>query len=157
MSKLDRSKDAGKGISPRIHDRKWWLPDRPDPWLEAIETVDRRGDKAALIALLKSGEVPTPEQLKHLADLLERHQLTRWQGQQATPSYDVTKDEQQLHRAVKEVRDLVKRRDKSVAEALGQISKSSGIEENKLTNAYGGRRGSYNRLKERLPAFKSKD
>jgi hypothetical protein len=121
MSKLDRSKDAGKGISPRIHDRKWWLPDRPDPWLEAIETVDRRGDKAALIALLKSGEVPTPEQLKHLADLLERHQLTRWQGQQATPSYDVTKDEQQLHRAVKEVRDLVKRRDKSVAEALGAL------------------------------------
>src|ERR1019366_3769665 len=41
--------NAGKGISPRLVDRAFWLGDGDtsdiDPWVEALEAVDKRGDK----------------------------------------------------------------------------------------------------------------
>lgn len=82
-------RDAGKGHSPDIADRMFWLDDdRPlrDAWFNALGAIDRRGDAEPLVALLRSEYARTHDaRFYYLADLIDRHTLTKKPGKTATP------------------------------------------------------------------------
>jgi hypothetical protein len=145
-------------------DRAFWLDlGRHKYWIEAFETIDKRGDKAPLLELLKSKSDLPRDVRWYLADLLARHQLKKKRGAQATPAYDRTDVEAVLIWAIDDVRGLVKR-GMSVADALEKVVESRGYKINvsdedtigdkflrKLALAYKGNRGSTNRMKKRRP------
>jgi hypothetical protein len=73
-----------------VFDRAIWL-DHLDPqcreWIVAIERIDKKGDKSALVSLLTQTSVPLAFG-PYLADLFERRPLGKKQGRQARPSYE---------------------------------------------------------------------
>lgn len=135
-------------------DRAYWLDIEPvtEPWISALEAIDARGDKAALLGLLVSDRELPHDARVYLADLLERHQFKRKQGHQATPLYGLSRDDQLLYCAVTEMQ-LIRDADKSVRvkDALEEVSKRRNIPPEKLLVAYHGRRGSMRRLNKRRP------
>ena len=74
------------------------------PWIDALRTVDQRGDKALLVELLKFNKSIPREARWHLADLLERYTLKRRRGEQRTPSYDYSETTRRLKWAKESVR-----------------------------------------------------
>ena len=143
---------TGAGVPNDVVDRAFWLGDETahlDPWITALEAIDKRGDKGPLLALLKS-EFDLPREARvYLADLLARHQLKKKGGGQTTPAYDRTEVEIVLSLAIDDVRELVRTRKRRVAEALEQTSRTRGIPPNILESAYKDRRGSTRRMKKR--------
>jgi hypothetical protein len=132
-------------------DRAFWLDlGRHKYWIEAFEAIDKRGDKAPLLELLKSKSDMPRDVRWYLADLLARHQLKKKRGGQATAAYDRTDVDVKKIWAKEDVRALVKS-GVSVADALEQVSKSRGIAPESLALAYAGRDGSTNRMKKRRP------
>jgi hypothetical protein len=69
---------GGRGISPELVDRAFWLPNSDsDEWVTALEALDKRGDKRALLDLLRSGRDLPRDARSYLADLPERYQFKR--------------------------------------------------------------------------------
>jgi hypothetical protein len=100
--------NAGAGTSPHITDSGFWLDDIDEHgiWYAALQAIDDSNDKAPLIALL-SKEQPPQSICRHLADLLERHDLRkrRKRGPQPIPSYDRSYKNVVLELAIMEVRE----------------------------------------------------
>jgi hypothetical protein len=59
-------------------------------WIGALMAIDFHGDKEPLIQLLKKNTEMNAKAAWHLADLLDRYNLTKLQnrGRKRTPSYD---------------------------------------------------------------------
>ncbi len=68
------------------------IGNRERPWIEALEAIDSGGEKRPLVKLLKSNKSIPKAAKWHIADLLERYQLKRHPGKQATPSYERDSD-----------------------------------------------------------------
>jgi hypothetical protein len=151
LARMDEE-DAGRGVSPHLVDRAFWLDDDTsiEPWVTALDAVEKRGDKGPLLDLLRS-EYDLPREARaYLADLLERRQLKKKRGGQSVPAYDRTDTEQRLTLAIEDVRRLRKSR-VSVEAALDQVSKSHGIPLEVLATRYHGSRGSTRRMWKRRP------
>jgi hypothetical protein len=143
IARLER--DAGRGVSTKLEDRAFWLDDidQHPGWYRALVALDKRGDKSALVALLRGeGELP-PSIRRHIADLLERYQLKRRAGKQRTPSYDLTPTEAALALAIAEVRERPAKM--SVTEAVMRSAKHNGVNPDTLAAAYSGKLGSWRR------------
>jgi hypothetical protein len=98
--------DAGKGTSTEITDCAFWLDDidQHADWYNALQAIDRDGDKAPIIRLL-STKAPPASISAHLADLLERYDLVprRTTGPKPTATYDRSERMIDLESAVIEV------------------------------------------------------
>jgi hypothetical protein len=146
--------DAGKGVSTALYDTAFWI-DHDDPgwsWYLAMEDIDKRGNKTALLALLR--QQPEPH-FHHLADLLERYTLKHKPGRRRTPSYDRTAKQALLELAIPKIRAAVGEGIR-VKQAVEQCWKayrvySVSISEEELILAYRGSLGSMNKMKKRQP------
>jgi hypothetical protein len=144
--------DAGKGVSTKLTDNAFWLDDNNMEWYEALEAIDKRGDKTELLTLLRTRDLPCEIGI-HLANLLERYDLTRKNrpGRPPTPSYDLSGPEAMLKLAVNAVRTRVLD-GMPVSKAIAEVASHSsyGITDEKLGNAYDDRRGSTRRMNRRM-------
>src|SRR5437016_5745242 len=88
--------------------RKWLYPsDGSEPWIRALQDIDRHDDKTGLVELLKSKQPMSDKVRWHVADLLERYQLKLMHGGRGgrrTPSYDYSPTEAQLKAALESLR-----------------------------------------------------
>src|SRR5579862_4059471 len=106
---LDIAADQGRGVSPHVVDRAFWLGDdlSVEPWVTALEAIDKTGDKMLLLDLLRS-ECPLPQTARlYLADLLERYDLKAPRHRPRTPAYDYTAVEAALLRGRERVRYFI--------------------------------------------------
>jgi helix-turn-helix, Psq domain len=146
----------GQLFIPVSH-RAYWLNDdqrrRIGPWIDALEQIDKRGDKGPLTALLKGSPVPN-EVGVYLADLLERHELMpvhrRNRHRPGTPLYDLSIADSRLALA-KESVDTYRKNGMSFDDSVAKAAKEYSIPVNSLENYCKGKRGSSNRKKKRLP------
>jgi hypothetical protein len=140
-------KYAGDGVSTAIEDRAFWLDDgygnvEGGEWLRAIARIDESGDKAALIALLKSDEPLPPVARQWIADLLSRYELKRKRrGRPRTPNYDRSDAEALLLLAMQRYRGL-REEGLGQSEAIEQAAQSYSLSPDVVRNAVEGRRGS---------------
>jgi hypothetical protein len=150
---LRNIKMTGAGVSNSVVDRAFWLGEGStahlDPWIKALEAIDKRADKKPLIDMLKSNfELPSDARF-FLADLIERYEFMRPSHRPRTPAYDRTAAEAMLDWAVGRVRDYVEN-GMSVKDALAKAA-SAGVPEPILADRYAGRRASSRRMKKRRP------
>jgi hypothetical protein len=127
-----------------------WLDDNPftGAWVDAIEAIDKRGDKEQLTSLLKSDFKLTPKARLFLADMIDRYQLKPKRGRKPTPAYHRSPVEWRLECAIEDVRAHRGEIDVALRE-IAQRYAEYGITEKKLKNAFEGRRGSTRRMKAR--------
>lgn len=118
-------------------------------WVAAIKDVDQRGDKRALLRLLRDGPEPSRDVLHHIADLIDRHALTRPQGRPRTPSYTSTRVQFMTRLAVNEVRAAVELEKAPVDAAIAQAAKYFGVDSDALEGAYRGKHGGMRRVNRR--------
>lgn len=135
-------------------DRNFWRDDDPalQLFLDALEWLDRTGEKTRLIALLLRTEYQLPHSAQFfLADFLGRYELRRPRGRQKIPAYDKSRTEALILAAIDHFKDLrankIKRTD-----ALTRAASTHGIPEDILDDAIKGKRGGSrrNRPKSRL-------
>jgi hypothetical protein len=101
-------------------------------WRKAIEEAED-GDTSRIIELLDCGEIIPPESQSLLADLLDRHRLTKKRGGQRRPSYERSPEETKLIKAA----FLVRERQSEGAKfetALAEVARNRNIETVKLRN-----------------------
>jgi hypothetical protein len=144
---------SGQLFIPVSH-RAYWLNDdqrqRICPWIDALEQIDKWGDKGPLTALLRGSE-PVPNEVGvYLADLLERHELRRNRHRPRTPLYDWSTADSRLILA-KESVDTYSENGMSFDDSVAMAAKEYSIPHNVLENYCKGKRGSSNRKKKRLP------
>jgi hypothetical protein len=142
---IRKAQPQGRGTSEAMHDIAFEF----DPWMGALEAIDKLGDKKPLIALLNS-ELDLPRKARgHLANLLDRYQLKKKKGGQSTPTYDSSPAEATLALDVEAVNKLIKNGTSS-KDALAQVAERRGPDYLEiLGNAQHGSRGSTNRIKKR--------
>jgi hypothetical protein len=141
-------REKPKQFQDELYDRGFWLDAVTIHWAEAIEAIDKRGDKEPLKKLLKSEFELPPEARRFLADLIDRYQLKLKRGRKATPAYDRTYIEAILELAIDDV--LAHRG--AIDVALKEVAEEwdyEGITEKKLKNAFEKRRGSTRRMEAR--------
>jgi hypothetical protein len=132
-----------------ISARAFWLDDSTVRWwAEAIEAIDKRGDKEPLKSYLRSELELLPEARLFLADMIDRYQLKPKRGRKATPAYDRTGVEAMLEIAIKDVSAHRGEIDVALKEVAQRYS-IYGITEKTLKNAFEERRGSTRRMKAR--------
>jgi hypothetical protein len=142
-------RDAGKGVADRVVDRAFWLTADLDPWVDALEAIDKRGDKKPLLDLLESDYDLPPRARIFLADLIERYQLKLPPHRPRTPAYDMTDADAMLTIALADVRKY-QARGMSVDDAVAAVAKGWSIKhQNMLANFCAGKRGSSRRMKKR--------
>lgn len=110
-----------------------------DPWVNALEDLDDRGDKRQLIALLRSKYPLLDEARDFLANLIERG-VARPPGKPRTPRYRASDAETVLVFARSSVKKLSKQ--VGLDEALTKVAEEIGVSKTVLANSYEGRRGS---------------
>jgi len=118
-------------------------------WVDAIADVDKRGDKTALLRLLRDGPEPSKRALHHLADLLDRHTLVRARGRPRTPSYTSTREQHMIALALNEARAFVEIEKAPVDAAIAQAAKYFGVNSDALESAYRGKHGGMRRVNRR--------
>jgi hypothetical protein len=118
-------------------------------WVAAIKDVDKRGDKTALLRLLRDGPEPSRVALHHIADLIDRHTLARPQGRPRQPSYTSTHEQWMTNYAVAQVRAAVEIEKMPVAEAVDAAARSLGVPAKALESAYRGKTGALRRINRR--------
>jgi hypothetical protein len=128
---------------------------RVDPqiqkWVDAFDAFED-GDKAALVALLKSGHPIPAVIVPHIGDLLERWDMVRPKHRMRIPSYRLTDNELKLHMANCEVDDLMSSGLVSLSDAIKEVAAlyaEFGIKETVLSEYHGKRRGDDRRVKAR--------
>jgi hypothetical protein len=154
----------------------WQRPvsNRNEIWFEALVAIDKRGDKAPLIALLRTEDFPhamhkflvdlmeryrvpflallsalTPDTQNLLADLLEQYPFKRKRGAQPTPLYDLPPAEAVLWPACAAVRALVKA-GMRVSSAVDRIGAEHHIPPDILYASYMDTRGGSHRARAHL-------
>ena len=140
-----------------VSDRAFWLAPYPfrDRWIDALEDIDRRGDKTALLALLRADSTMPREARCFLADLIDRYTLKKKRGRQRVPLYDKSHTEALLEMANEDVDDLMATKVISLRDAADIVRKSYGLWEvvngnDPLLNFRRGSRGSTRRMKKRI-------
>lgn len=124
---------------------RWRGREELHPWILALQDIDVCDDKGPLLALLRSQRELPHDARVCLADLLERHQLKKYRGNQRIPAYRDSPAEETMAVAVECVNDE-HRRGMSLDEALAFVAEEFKIsEEETLRNARDGRRGSARR------------
>jgi hypothetical protein len=103
------------------------------PWIEAIEAIDKLGDNALLLNLLKSDRELPHFARECLADLIERHQLVRLPNRPRTPIYDRTEAELSLLLA-REYYRAYRAKGMSHEAALTQAAKDKSVDVEVLEN-----------------------
>ena len=85
-----------------------WLDDdqrrRIGPWIDALEQIDKWGNKEPLLALLRSEREQPHEVRVYFADLIERYELTSPAHRPRTPAYDLSNAKSHLEMAKENVR-----------------------------------------------------
>jgi hypothetical protein len=112
----EMERHAGEGLSTRLCDIAYWLPDDVDEVLiEALQKVDASQGRntGPLIAALRARN---DYLLALLADLLQRYQLKRKRGRQQTPIYDRTDIHRRLDMAKHDVQVNKKTREQAAAD-----------------------------------------
>jgi hypothetical protein len=145
------ARDAGAGIDmPRWArgERGAAIDDRDFRWLYALNELERHGNKAQLLKLLTSDAEMSPNVRRHLADLIDRHELKRRPGRQPAPSYDLPPEHVAILRGVALVRASVAG-GMSVDDACARHAAEVGVPADTLATAYGGKHGTARRLKRR--------
>jgi hypothetical protein len=130
-------------------DHFWTEDELTQTWIAALEAIDYRGDKEPLIQLLKNTEINATAAW-HLADLLDRYNLTKLRGGQRTPSYDYPPALRKLIQAQKYYKRYVARR-MSKDRAFEQAASTCGVKEEKLRNLVSGKYASARRVQKRKP------
>jgi hypothetical protein len=126
------------------------IPKWPD-WYEALEDIDKRGNKDALVKLLQSDR-EMPRGFRYpLGDLLDRHKLKKKRGRPRLPSYDRSLAEVRVFWAITYARTYVKDDRMKVRDAIAKAAAQFDMSENVVANAYAGRRGSMRRVARREP------
>jgi len=87
-----------------------WLADLvgtdAEPWINAVEAIDQRGDKKELLELLTSERpIPRPARLV-LTDMLARYQLKPRRGRQQIAAYMLTRRDAALRKAHAHYKEL---------------------------------------------------
>jgi hypothetical protein len=143
----------GRSFVPVV-DRAYWLDDdylqRIGPWIDALEQIDRRGEKKPLVALLRSERELPRDAREYLADLFERRDLKNPANRPRQPAYDRSKAESRLALAKGSVRNYQAHGD-SFKDALAKAAEEWSIPEGTLANYCAGRRGSSRIKKQRHP------
>ena len=148
---IRNAEGSGRGLSTAMHDVAFWLDDEFDPWVAALEAIDKHGKKAPLLDLLNSEHDMPREARRHLAHLLDRYQLKKKRGGQSTASYDMSDAEVTLFWDVKVVNKLIDN-GMSTKDALDKVAERRGPDYLEiLGNAQHGSRGSTNRMNKRRP------
>lgn len=145
-------KSEGRGISEAMHDIAFWLGDDTseiDPWVSALEAIDKRRDKEPLIALLKSDRELSHEARAYLADLLDRYQLKKKRGGQSTAAYDRSPADRVLELGDARANDYIERDGMTVERACNKAEKEFGIPDGFLIDFHTGKRGGSARIKKR--------
>ena|SRR5690348_3826687 len=120
------------------------------PWIDAFLAIDAGGDKLPLIELLrKNVEMPWPAPW-HLADLLDRFNLTKRakQGRKTTPSYDNPPALRKLIRAEKFYQRYAR---ENRATAFERAAEKGGVNEEILRAFVAGKYASARRVQKRKP------
>jgi hypothetical protein len=117
-------------------------------WYQALEELDKKGDKRQLVSLLRSGR-PSDVISFHIADLLERHELGKKRGRPRVPSYDMSDAERNVLRMREQVRELIKGGMKA-GDAIAKVAQENKKSAHTVANAHG-RRGSTRRVRQRMP------
>jgi hypothetical protein len=142
-----------------VADRAFWIdPERrkrSGSWINAIERIDKFGDKGPLLALLKSDvELPDDVRCIYLPDLIARG-VPRPAPKPPTPAYDLTEREERLILASNYVRAYQKGVDRlSFADAVTRAAKEWSADRMALESFCRKTGGSYRSLKARLAALK---
>jgi hypothetical protein len=118
-------------------------------WYQALEELDKKGNKRQLVSLLRSGR-PSDVVSFHIADLLERYELRKKRGRPRVPSYDMSDAERNGLRMREQVRDLIKGGMKA-GNAIAKVAQENTKSAHTVANAHGGRRGSTRRVRQRMP------
>jgi hypothetical protein len=120
------------GDGPTFYDCAHWLPDGISAnWINAIEAIDKRGDKNPLVALLRA-EPPSPIICGYLADLIDRQVGKRRKGPKKA-AYDPPMASS-LMLAFEELRE--RGAGVSVKKAAPEIARRHGLDVKKLINAF---------------------
>ena len=136
-------------------DRAPWLGDDErelsalKPWIEAIERLDKRGDKAPLTSLLRSKRGMPDKAREFLADLIERG-VARPPNRPRTPAYNMSDADAKMFLAAKDVRGYLAT-GMDFDAAVAKAAKDWSIKIDALENHCKGKRGASNRRKKRLP------
>jgi hypothetical protein len=113
-----------------------------DPWIDALEALDKDGNKAELIGLMKS-RYPLPREIRpHIADLLERYELKRPVGPPRKPSYTMSETDIALSIADVEVNELLAAKEWTLADAIEEIAEQRGIKAKTLRDHHAKQRRS---------------
>ena len=131
-------------------------------WIDALEAIDKTGNKEPLLDLLKSNQVLPPDARFYLADLIDR-QVGRKRGGQNTPAYDRTDAEAMLEIADWFVRFAREEYGKGLSDAIEYgadqyrfIDKNARADfVERLTEFHSNRRTSSRRMKKRRPLTRS--
>jgi hypothetical protein len=143
----------GRSFVP-VSDRAYWLDDdqreQDGPWINALQHIDRNGDKKPLLALLRSDRQPSRSVCVYLADLLERFELGRPPHRPRSPAYERSDAETKLALAKEFVRNI-RKSGMSFKDAVAIVANDWSLDENTLANYCDGRRGSSRRREKRHP------
>jgi len=132
-----------------IESKYWSERERDRPWLSALADVDQRGDKTALVRLLRDGpELPNSVR-HHIADLIDRYALAHPRGRRRTPSYTATEKQGRLAWAADTVRANVGWRKVSPADAITEVARWFKVPADTLEAARRGKHGGLGRAKKR--------
>lgn len=140
--------EPGGGLSNDFLDNAFWRKEREpdDAWADALDRLDRLGDKKPLTGLLRSECELPPKAREYLADLIERG-VRSPRGRPGTPSYRPS--DAALLLDCKTVKAYVES-GMSVKDALATASDESGRDPTTLANAYNGKHRSFNKSKKSL-------
>jgi hypothetical protein len=151
---IRKAKGSGRGTSKAIHDVAFWLGDEFDPWVAALEAIDKRKDKGPLLALLKSDHDLPHAARVYLADLLDRYQLKRKKGGQSVAVYDRTDADRIFELANARANELIEC-GLTTEDACNKAAKDFGIPDrgkdgvSMLLDFRAGKRGGSARMKKR--------
>lgn len=128
----------------------WLEDDLTQAWIAALQAIDLHGDKEPLIQLLKKNTEINAKAAWHLADLLDRYNLTKLRGGQRTPSYDYPPALRKLIQAQKYYKRYVAR-GMSKDRAFEQAASTCGVKEEQLRDLVSGKYASARRVQKRKP------
>jgi hypothetical protein len=133
-------------LDPRI---PWFNDIWEWSWVNALEELDKNGDKSYLLSLLRSTNSLSHSVRLHIADLIERHDLRKKRGRPRDPSYKMSDAECTALHVSDQVRNLIKG-GMTAKDAKAKVAEENNMSENTVANAYEGRRGSTRRVKQRM-------
>jgi hypothetical protein len=130
-------KHGGAGLSKKLADTAFWLPDVPDEYIELLDAIDRTKDPRLLLPYLKVPAAVRP----HLKDLFDRLEFKTRKGRRADAkkSYRPSDDLIRLKMARDQVRSRRNRgmpREEAISKAIQQWRVDRDVLESALANKH---------------------